>query len=420
MRVSCTCGKLLEVPVDPSGECVRCPGCGQPVAAPTPEEAAAREALKEVAWGEDAPETPQPSLRTRRRKRRWTAPKPGLLAAAAVMSVVVLALVIFLLVRSSRRSSPEPGKPLAGVDKAVAVSPRPAQPQPEAPPRPPVSPEPAPATTGEPPAPQPTDDSRARLEERAAALTRDEHLVLHDDFEEGTGSTVRDRSGKGHDVGVCPLKPDPPPQMDNSLNEWYANPAPITIGGDQMAYGKAKWKGNGDLSGTLWLYWDRNCLYVAAEVVDDRFVQTQTGDKIWNGDHLELYIDTVWKPGVAGPFGKGQFHFGFSPGNLQYTGDALFDLPPEVVVALPVDLNTNPVKIAAFKTEEGYAVETVIPWKLLGVKPVKGMTLGVDLCISDTDNNDSQDTMSSLVPGPWAGQKREHLVPMRLGDSQGK
>ena len=219
---------------------------------------------------------------------------------------------------------------------------------------------------------------------------------------------------------VCPRKPDPPPQMDNSLNEWYANPAPIKVGGDQMAYSKAKWTGDDDLSGILWLYWDANYLYVAAEVIDDRFVQTQTGDRIWNGDHLELYIDTVWKPGVKGSFGKGQFHFGLSPGNLKYTGDALLDLPPEVVVALPLDLNPTTLKIAAFKVEKGYAVEAAIPWKLLGVKPLKGMTLGLDLCISDTDNENSQDTMSSLVPGPWAGQKREHLVPMRLGDSQGK
>ena len=219
---------------------------------------------------------------------------------------------------------------------------------------------------------------------------------------------------------ACPQKPDPPPQMDNSLNEWYANPAPIKIGGDQMAYSKAKWKGDKDLSGTLWFYWDANYLYVAADVIDDRFIQTNSGGKIWYGDHLELYIDTVWKPGVKGSFGKGQFQFGFSPGNLRYTGDILLDLPPEVVVAVPVNLNAKTVKIAAFKTEEGYAVEAAIPWKLMGVKPVKGMTLGVDLCISDTDNNNSQDTMSSLVPGPWAGQKREHLVPMRLGDSQGK
>ena len=219
---------------------------------------------------------------------------------------------------------------------------------------------------------------------------------------------------------VCPLKTDPPPQMDGGLNEWYANPVPITIGGDQMAYSKAKWKGDEDLSGTMWFYWDENYLYAAAEIVDDRFNQTKTGNGMWYGDHLEFYIDMDWKPGITGSFGKGQFQFGFSPGNLQNTGDMLLDLPPEVCVALPLDLNAETVKIAASKTEKGYAVEAAIPWKLLGVKPVKGMTLGVDFCISDTDNADSQDTMSSLVPGKWGGQKREHLVPIRLGDSQGK
>lgn len=219
---------------------------------------------------------------------------------------------------------------------------------------------------------------------------------------------------------ACPLKPDPPPQMDGSLNEWYAHPAPIEVTGANIVWGKPKWQNDQDLSGTMWLYWDENYLYVAADVVDDRFIQTKTGDGIWYGDHLELYIDTAWKPGITGSFGKGQFQFGFSPGNLMNTGDALLDLPPETVVAVPLDLNPESVKIAASRTEKGYALEAAIPWKLLGVKPVKGMTLGVDFCFSDTDNPGSQDTMSSLVPGPWACAKREHLAPMRLGDSQGK
>ena len=218
----------------------------------------------------------------------------------------------------------------------------------------------------------------------------------------------------------CPLKPDPPPTMDGNFAKWYKNPCPIVVGGDQVTYNKAKWKGEDDLSGTLWLYWDENYLYLAAEVTKGKFIQDQSGDKIWYGDHIEFFLDTKYAPGVKGHFGEGQFHIGFSPGNLAKTGDPLFDLPPEVVIAYPEGLSPEGIRVAAVRTEKGYNIEGAIPWKLLKVQPKQGTTFGLDFSISGTDNPGSQDMMTSLVPGPWAVDQREHLVPMRLCDSQGK
>lgn len=232
--------------------------------------------------------------------------------------------------------------------------------------------------------------------------------------------------GRAGAVGVigaevlCPLKPDPPPSIDGQLNEWYAHPAPIEVTGAHIVWGKPKWQNEPDLSGTMWLYWDENYLYVAADVVDDHFIQDKTGSAMYYGDHLELYLDTQYAPGVKGPFGQGQFVLGLSPGNLLNSGDPLMDLPPEVDFAVPAGHRNEGCKIAASRTEKGYALEAAIPWKVLGIKASKGLLLGMDFCMSDTDNPGLQDTISSLVPGPWAGQTREHLVPLKLGDSQGK
>jgi hypothetical protein len=218
----------------------------------------------------------------------------------------------------------------------------------------------------------------------------------------------------------CPLKPDPPPSMDGSLAKWYSNPCPIVVGGDQVVYGKAKWKGEDDLSGTLWLYWDANYLYLAGEVIERKVIQDQTGEKIYDGAHLELYLDTKYAAGVKGNFGEGQFQIGFSPGNLLKSGDPLADIPPEAFIWHPVGLSPEGIRVAAVKTEKGYNIEGAIPWKLLKVQPKQGMTLGLDLCISGTDTPGSQDKLTSLVPGTWDNRKREHLVPMKLCDSQGK
>lgn len=218
----------------------------------------------------------------------------------------------------------------------------------------------------------------------------------------------------------CLLKPDPPPTMDGSLGEWYRSPCPIVVGGDQVTYNKAKWKDEDDLSGTLWLYWDENYLYLAAEVNDDKFIQDQSGDKIWYGDHIEFFLDPKYAPGVKGHFGEEQFHIGFSPGNLAKTGDPLFDLPPEVCIANPPGMSPEGIRLAAVRTEKGYNLEAAIPWKLLKVKPKQGMILGLDFSLSDSDNPGSQDKMTSLVSGPWQVEQREHLVPMKLCDTQGK
>ena len=50
-------------------------------------------------------------------------------------------------------------------------------------------------------------------------------------------------------------------------------------------------------------------------------------------------------------FGKGQFHFGFSAGNFQNSGDALADLEPEAVVFAPSGTSASGVLVAAQRTE---------------------------------------------------------------------
>ena len=43
------------------------------------------------------------------------------------------------------------------------------------------------------------------------------------------------------------------------------------------------------------------------------------------------------------------------------------------------------------RTDNGYTLETAIPWKTLGVKPVAGKTIGIDVQINDDDSGDGRD-----------------------------
>lgn len=221
---------------------------------------------------------------------------------------------------------------------------------------------------------------------------------------------------------AVPLKPDPPPAVDGELREWASVPNALKLNrAEQVVYGRGKWTSPDDLSATVWLAWRGEYLFVAVDVTDDKFRQTQRGGNLWKGDHVELYLDII--PDVEPqrkPFGKGQFHFGFSPGNFQSTGDVLFDLKPEAVVFTPNGMAAQGVLVAAKRTEKGYALEAALPWSLVGVKPAVGVPLSAEVGISDTDSDEpAQESLMTILTAAWA-HTRDRLAPCVLSPADGK
>jgi hypothetical protein len=221
-------------------------------------------------------------------------------------------------------------------------------------------------------------------------------------------------NGKSPSV-ICPLKPDPPPLIDGNPREWQSLPGTIEISGEQVQWGKAKWKNKEDLSGFVNFCWDENYLYVLAQVTDDKVLVTKSGKYLVRADHIELDIDPVWKAGCKGGFTKQQFIIGMSPGNMEHTGDPMLDSDPEFYIYCPQNIQSaEGIDVASARTEKGYLIEACIPWKLLGTKPEQGDTIGLDIHLSDSDNVEDQEKMTSLYPGAWKGRKRENMIPVML------
>jgi hypothetical protein len=219
---------------------------------------------------------------------------------------------------------------------------------------------------------------------------------------------------------ICPQKPDPPPVVDGELIEWENLPGAVEITPAHVRWGKTKISGESDLGGTLRLCWDKNYLYLAADVIDDKIRVTQSGRDIYKTDHIEFDIDLAWKPGVKGVFGEGQLAFGFSPGNFSNTGDPMVDLEPEFYIFYPDLADNAEIDVASKKTEDGYTLEVRIPWSFLKVKPQIGTLIAVDIRLSDSDGTNDQESMTSLYPAAWKGRKREKMIPVFLGDTSGK
>ena len=82
-----------------------------------------------------------------------------------------------------------------------------------------------------------------------------------------------------------------------------------------VVYGKAKWSGEDDLRASYRVAWDSTFLYIAVKVVDDEYVQNQTGENIYKGDSVEILLDTD----IKGDFNSAKlslddYQVGISPG----------------------------------------------------------------------------------------------------------
>lgn len=218
-----------------------------------------------------------------------------------------------------------------------------------------------------------------------------------------------------------PLKPDPPIAIDGDLGDWSGVPNAITIQEPaQAVFGAGSWTGADDLSGTVRLAWRREHLFIAAAVTDDTIAQDQRASGIWQGDHVELYLDV--RPDLEPDrqhFGDGQFHIALSPGNFKNTGDALVDTGPEAYCYSPRGHDVSGVLVASSQTGNGWILEAAVPWAMLGVTPEEGMPLRVEVGLSDTDGTEPrQESMLTIGTAEW-GHTRDRLQPMALAGTDG-
>ncbi len=221
---------------------------------------------------------------------------------------------------------------------------------------------------------------------------------------------------------AIPRKPDPPPAVDGDLGEWAQVPNAIQIDRPaQVVFGRGKWASPADLRATVWLAWRGEHLYLAVDVTDDHFRQTNAGRDLWKGDCVQLCLDAV--PDVEPErttFGRGQFQIGLSPGNLEDTGDALIEVKPEAVVFRPVDLGAEGMLVAAKRTSAGYALEAAVPWSLVGVRASEAARLRLEVCISDCDADEAvQESMMTIQETAW-GFSRPRFAPAVLGPASGE
>jgi hypothetical protein len=222
---------------------------------------------------------------------------------------------------------------------------------------------------------------------------------------------------------VIPQRPDPPITVDGRLDDWESVPSKLEINRpEQVVYQPENWKSVDDLSAVVRLCWRPAGLYIAAEVRDDVFSNSGSGENSFRGDVVELYFDaTPSSDPSRDEFGAGQTHLLLSPGNL------LDDRPPgsfgrinaEVYRIHPDHKSLSDAAIASVKTDKGWTIECFIPWDELGVAdPKRGRPFGLEVALSDCDSSASrQEKLMTFSTHPWKHHSRGRLNEAVLADA---
>ena len=186
------------------------------------------------------------------------------------------------------------------------------------------------------------------------------------------------------------------PVMDGDWGDWKQST--IAYPAYYVVHGLKDWDDDSDLEASFILGWDESYLYVGVKVKDEAYVQNSSGELIFQGDSVELLIDTDLQGDfTSAALNADDFQLGFSPGKGSTGGkrEAYLWFPSERQGSI-----SDQVDVVSVSTLGLYRMEVRIPWSVLKITPYEGMRLGFVFSASDNDDpavNDQQSMVSNIA-----------------------
>ena len=169
-----------------------------------------------------------------------------------------------------------------------------------------------------------------------------------------------------------------PMTIDGKLDDWAGLPQ---MGVDIESCGPTKPRSKDDLSYVASLAWDKDKLYLSAEVTDDALHFPATGTTLWQNDSFCLCLDAKGDSEVR--YQPDDYQFVFAASNAEGKPEQRLyrnSVVPEGPAAFIV--------LAARRRPKGYTIEVAIPWKnLTGGTPKPGQRLGLGHFVHDNDGD---------------------------------
>jgi hypothetical protein len=174
--------------------------------------------------------------------------------------------------------------------------------------------------------------------------------------------------------------------VDVTLPVLDVPPVSITVDGDIVDWGeeglrvqslpgpKGKLRPASDLDMSCRLGWTMDGLAVLVDVTDNVVHEDPNADQLWWGDSIEMfvtpkagtgnYVQTAISPGADGTHADARYRF--------------YDQRRDKTQMLSA-------RFAGSRTDTGWRVEMLWPWKNLGITPADGTEFGLQLFVNDDD-----------------------------------
>ncbi|MBU0630453.1 MAG: hypothetical protein KKC80_05990 [Candidatus Margulisbacteria bacterium] len=175
----------------------------------------------------------------------------------------------------------------------------------------------------------------------------------------------------------CPLT------IDGNLNDWDKT-YPIVMKDASFFKEGLDWGGPEDLSGSIFLMWDDQNLYLAAEVTDRQpLVNKRVNQDVWNGDAIEMVLGTESADPKRNSFGKGDYQFGLSSGDGKTTKPQIWNWQRRR------SPRGGEISVSKASKLNGYVLEAKIPLDFFtnGFKPAAGRKVDFDIALDDADSS---------------------------------
>ena len=190
--------------------------------------------------------------------------------------------------------------------------------------------------------------------------------------------------------------------VDGNITEAeYGRAVPVMLGkAEQAADTSGPWKGRDSSSARARMVWDDEAIYVAVEVTDDKVVNTAEEGRLFQGDCVEVYLDTATDEDMfAHSYRSHQGKFFCAPAASPGEPGRL-DFRPKPAGIDRTD--TTKAAMASKRTQTGYTIELKIPVK--DMKLSAGVVWGLDLSLIDFDEGNPEwgRNRSQLV---WSGHE---------------
>jgi serine/threonine protein kinase len=172
------------------------------------------------------------------------------------------------------------------------------------------------------------------------------------------------------------------PTVDGNLNEWIGVTSVLVA---HRTFTDTSWDGSEDLTAAWQLAWDNNNLYLAVTVLDDFHVQIQSSNLIFQGDSVDMQLDTDRLGDFeSNNLSSDDFQITLSPGDFNTLPASVWRWTATDSGSI-LDAPDHGIIVRTQRTETGYVIEAAVPWRDLNVTPSTGLVLGASFNATDND-----------------------------------